>query len=214
VCEREKTPACLRTCQFSACDASASAAQLARLTRRNEEGRNWIASTSGAVSLTRLVLRAPLPSLQVILTTPPSLKQDRIREKLNALRVEADAAIERAEKAESRVKELEHNSLKNEQEIASLQHKLSVAEADLEGAESKLTEHKSLAAEGESSKGAAESLQRKITLLESELDASEKNLRETTEKCVGQRLTRLALSVYVADVLAYCPQTPPCGRQG
>ena len=103
-------------------------------------------------------------------------------QKLNSLRIEADAAIQRAEAAEAKVKALEHDSLKNEQEIASLQHKLSVAEGQLESAEGKLTEHKSLAAEGESSKGVADNLSRKIALLESELDTSEKNLRETTEK--------------------------------
>ncbi len=80
------------------------------------------------------------------------------------------------------MKELEHGSLKNEQEIASLQHKLGILEHDLEAAEGKVHEHKSLAAEGESSKGMADSLQRKIALLENELDTSEKNLKETTEK--------------------------------
>ena len=50
--------------------------------------------------------------------------QDRIKEKLNSLRVEADQALERAEAAEQRNKELEQDNLSKEQEIASLQHRL------------------------------------------------------------------------------------------
>lgn len=103
-------------------------------------------------------------------------------QKLNSLRQEADAALERAEDAEAKNKRLEHELLQKEQEIASLSHKHSLLESDLEKAEGKLTEHKSASEEHQSSRDTADNLQRKIALLEEELDNAEKNLRETTEK--------------------------------
>lgn len=71
-----------------------------------------------------------------------------------------------------------------EQEIASLQHKLSVIETDLENAESKLSEAKVGKEEGESHKSNVDILQRRIDMLEEQLDASDKNLKDTTEQCV------------------------------
>lgn len=53
---------------------------------------------------------------------------DRIQQKLAALRAEADQAIERAEKAERKVKEYEQGILERDQEIALFQHKASSLE--------------------------------------------------------------------------------------
>lgn len=105
-----------------------------------------------------------------------------VPQKLNSLRVEADAALERAEEAEAKNKRLEQDVLTKEQEIASLSHKNSLLEQDLEKAEGKVTEHKSAREEHESNRESADTLQRKVALLEQELDQAEKNLRETTEK--------------------------------
>ncbi|KAI8449517.1 tropomyosin [Phakopsora pachyrhizi] len=69
-----------------------------------------------------------------------------------------------------------------DQELISLQHKVSNLEADLETAEKKISDAKLLKEEEESNKSANDSLNRKIALLESELDNAEKNLRETTDK--------------------------------
>ncbi|CAO1631346.1 unnamed protein product [Parajaminaea phylloscopi] len=107
---------------------------------------------------------------------------DRIKEKLNSLRQEADAALERAEDAEAKNKRLEHELLQKEQEIASLSHKNDLLEQNLDKADAKLTEHKSAAEAHAGSQDTADTLQRKIALLEEELDNAEKNLRETTEK--------------------------------
>lgn len=82
---------------------------------------------------------------------------------------------------------MEHDVLVKDQEIQSLQHKLSVTEADLEKAESSLKDHKSAKEESSAHKDTNESLNRKIALLEEELDNAEKNLRETTDKYVCQR---------------------------
>ncbi|KAH9443759.1 hypothetical protein MJO28_013973 [Puccinia striiformis f. sp. tritici] len=107
---------------------------------------------------------------------------DKIKEKLATLRAEADAAMERAETAEAKFKKLEMDSMLKDQELVSLQHKVSNLETDLETAEKKISDSKVHKEEEESNKSANENLNRKIALLESELDNAEKNLRETTDK--------------------------------
>ncbi|KIY66862.1 hypothetical protein CYLTODRAFT_423062 [Cylindrobasidium torrendii FP15055 ss-10] len=107
---------------------------------------------------------------------------DKIREKLQNLRAEADNAIQRADEAEAQNKKYEQLLLEKDQEITSLQHKLGVLDGELEKAEGKVTEYKSVQEEGEHSKTTNEALIRKIQLLEEELDAAEKNVKETVEK--------------------------------
>ncbi|KAL5512989.1 TPM2 [Sanghuangporus vaninii] len=107
---------------------------------------------------------------------------DRIKERLQTLRAEADAATERAEGAEARNKKYEQILLEKDQEITSLNHKLGVLDAQLEATEAKLAEAKAAKEEGELSKTTNEGLQRKIQLLEDELDAAERNAKETMEK--------------------------------
>ena len=72
--------------------------------------------------------------------------------------------------------------MEKDQEIASLQHNLSILDGNLEKAEAKLQESKSAQEEGEHSKSSNDALTRKIQLLEEELDAAEKNVKETMEK--------------------------------
>lgn len=105
-------------------------------------------------------------------------------QKLNALRAEADASIDRAELAEAKNKKLEMELLARDQEITSLTHKLNVMEADLEKAESKLAEAKTAREDGDTAKTNAESLIRRVQIVEEELDSAEKNLKETVEKYV------------------------------
>lgn len=72
--------------------------------------------------------------------------------------------------------------MQKDQEITSLQHKLSLMENDLEKAEGKLQDHKATKEEHDNSQVNVDGLSRKIAMLEEELDTAEKNLRETTEK--------------------------------
>lgn len=90
----------------------------------------------------------------------------------------------RAEEAEAKNKKLEQEIYTRDQEITSLQHKLSVLDESLEKAEAKLADAKAATEEGETSKMTAENLTRKIQLLEEELDTAEKNVKETVEKYV------------------------------
>ena len=55
---------------------------------------------------------------------------EKIKEKLNLLRQEADQNLDRAEEAEEKIKKLEQDSMLKEQEIQTLQHKLNLAETD------------------------------------------------------------------------------------
>jgi tropomyosin len=116
--------------------------------------------------------------------TSPLSRSRWILQRLAALRVEADANATRAEEAEAKYKKLEHEILVKDQEITSLQHKLSIAESEVEKLEVNLKEHKSAKEEVGQTKDTNEGLSRKIALLEEELDNAEKNLRETTDKYV------------------------------
>lgn len=101
---------------------------------------------------------------------------------MNQLRVEADAAVTRAEEAEAKNKKLEQALLEKDHEIKSLTVKLGDLDGQLEKAEHTLADSKADREAGETSKMTNEGLVRKIQLLEEELDAAEKNVKETVEK--------------------------------
>jgi len=107
---------------------------------------------------------------------------DRIKERLSSLRVEADAAVERAETAEKKNKELEQLLLANEQDIKSLTHRNGLLEAELEKNESKITEFKHEKAAGENSQTTVEGLTRKVQILETDLENTEHRLQESASK--------------------------------
>ncbi|KAI0285952.1 tropomyosin [Russula aff. rugulosa BPL654] len=107
---------------------------------------------------------------------------EKIREKLAALRAEADASVERAEAAEAKNKELEQALLGKDQEIISLNHRLNVTDGSLHDSEETLAKTKSALEEAEHGKATNDSLNRKVELLEDELDTAEKNLKETVDK--------------------------------
>ena len=92
--------------------------------------------------------------------------------------------MERAEVAEAKNKKFEQQLLEKDQEILSLQHKLTIAETELEKTEGKLSDAKVAQDENETSKTTNEGLTRKIQLLEEELDNAEKNLKDTVERYV------------------------------
>jgi len=101
---------------------------------------------------------------------------------MNAIRAEADRAVERAEAAEAKNKKYEQEILMKDQDIGSLQHRLGVVEGDLDKAEQALNDLKHKSDEGAEGKTTNDTLTRKIQLLEEELDAAEKNAKETVEK--------------------------------
>lgn len=78
--------------------------------------------------------------------------------------------------------------MSKDQEIASLQHRLSLLEGEVEKAETKLVASKATTQDVESSKATVDALQRKVQLLEEELDTAEKHSKEVTEKYVSRLL--------------------------
>jgi tropomyosin len=103
-------------------------------------------------------------------------------QRLASLRIEADAAVERAEAAEKRNKELEQLLLANEQEIKSLTHRNGLLEGELEKNESKIMEFKSEKAAGENSHATVDGLTRKVQILEGDLENTERRLQESASK--------------------------------
>jgi len=101
---------------------------------------------------------------------------------MNSLRAEADSAVTRAETAETKIKQIEHQLLEKDQTITSLNVQIARLEGEVQSTEEKLILAKSAQEDGEHSKTTNDSLARKIVLLEEELDAAEKNVKETTEK--------------------------------
>lgn len=55
-----------------------------------------------------------------------------MRQTVTKLRDEAEANLKRAEEAEEKLKKIEQDNILREQEISSLQHKISLLESDLE----------------------------------------------------------------------------------
>ncbi|KAJ3262017.1 hypothetical protein HK103_003860 [Boothiomyces macroporosus] len=107
---------------------------------------------------------------------------DKIKEKLEKLRIESDANLARAEKAETEVKALKETISKQESSIQTLNNKVSLLAGDLERAEKRADEHKQKKAESENSDAVKENLERKIQLLEKQLDDKERDRKEATEK--------------------------------
>merc|ERR1712000_94033 len=73
------------------------------------------------ISIRKLGSRQYILPLQAVDST--NFTMDRIKEKMNSLRLEADEAVAKVEELQARVKTLEQENLAKEQEITSLQHK-------------------------------------------------------------------------------------------
>ncbi|CAO3687912.1 unnamed protein product [Rhizopus stolonifer] len=104
---------------------------------------------------------------------------DKIREKINSIRAEADAAIAKADALEAKLKEFEQEQTRNEREIVSLTNRNKQLEEDLDVAHEKIKDLKGN--EDSDIVNEHENAQRKITLLEQELEDSDRALKQTTE---------------------------------
>jgi tropomyosin len=131
---------------------------------------------------------------------------------LSQLRLEADNAVVRAEEAEAKIKKLEQELLTKDQDIQSLNHRLTNAEGQLDAAEDKLKDAKNVRDEHDASKSTNDGLQRKIQLLEEELDRAEKTQKETTERCA--RAADRVASPPSNRILVRWTQAPSGGSEG
>ncbi|KAL2807860.1 tropomyosin [Aspergillus granulosus] len=107
---------------------------------------------------------------------------DRIKERMSALRLEADEAHEQVEELKAKLKTLEQENLAKEQEITSLTHRNQLLEAEVEKLETNLKEAKDAANQTAQHDTQNEALQRRVQLLEEENEEADRNLRETNEK--------------------------------
>ncbi|KAI3533554.1 actin lateral binding protein, partial [Colletotrichum filicis] len=109
---------------------------------------------------------------------------DRIKEKMNQLRLEADDNAAKVEELQTKVKSLEQENLSKEQEITSLQHKNGLLEGEVEKLETAVKDFKKAADESAGTGTQNETLQRRLQLLEEEAEEADKTLREANEKYV------------------------------
>ncbi|KAJ5558732.1 Tropomyosin [Penicillium sp. DV-2018c] len=107
---------------------------------------------------------------------------DKIKERMVALRAEADEAHELVDELKAKVKALEQENLSKEQEITSLNHRNSLLEEEVEKAEAALKEAKEAASQSLQHDTQNEALQRRVQLLEEEAEENDRALRETNEK--------------------------------
>ncbi|BDD55890.1 hypothetical protein MPDQ_003269 [Monascus purpureus] len=107
---------------------------------------------------------------------------DKIKERMNSLRLEADEAHEKVEELKGKVKTLEQENLAKEQEITSLNHRNQLLEAEVEKLETALKDAKDAANQSAQHDTQNEALQRRLQLLEEEAEEADRTLRETNEK--------------------------------
>ncbi|KAJ1965784.1 tropomyosin-2 [Dipsacomyces acuminosporus] len=106
---------------------------------------------------------------------------DKLREKINKLRGEADAANERADAAEQALKQLTDQQTEREQEFISLQNRIALLEEEAERRDSQLDEAKQLQKDSEASLNHGDVLSKKVDALEEKLEEAESQLREALE---------------------------------
>ncbi|OLY79722.1 Tropomyosin-2 [Smittium mucronatum] len=107
---------------------------------------------------------------------------DKLKEKISNIRLEADAAAARADAAELALKQLNEQQNEREQEIISLQNRISLLEDELDRKEAKISEAKKMAEDVENSRDASDVLTRRINIVEEKLEAAESELQESKEK--------------------------------
>ncbi|KAJ3102926.1 hypothetical protein HDU96_009460 [Phlyctochytrium bullatum] len=107
---------------------------------------------------------------------------DKIKEKLDKLRIESEGNAARADKAEADVRELKAELAKSETETQNLKNKIVLLEEELSRAERRVEEVKLRKVEGDKEETEIEALKRKVNRLEGELEEKEKGWREATDK--------------------------------
>ncbi|CAN8095949.1 unnamed protein product [Discula destructiva] len=107
---------------------------------------------------------------------------DRIKEKMNQLRLEADDSAQKVEEMSAKMKTLEQDNLAKEQEVTSLAHKNGLLESEVDKLETMIKDFKKAAEDGTQHSSTNEALTRRLQLLEEEAEEADKTLREANEK--------------------------------
>lgn len=103
-------------------------------------------------------------------------------QKMQALRVEADAHSAAADELKAKLKSLEQDNLSKEQEIKSLTHRNQLLEGEVEKLETALKDAQAAAGDSSQHSQQNESLTRRLQVLEEEAESADKTLRETNDK--------------------------------
>ncbi|KAJ2018284.1 tropomyosin-2 [Coemansia sp. RSA 376] len=106
---------------------------------------------------------------------------DKLRDKINSLRAEAEAANERADTAEDALKKFSNQQTEREQELVSLQNRIALLEAEADRRDAQLSEAKQLQKDSEATLNQSDVLVRKVDTLEDKLDSTETQLRDALE---------------------------------
>ncbi|KAJ3060543.1 hypothetical protein HDU98_003502 [Podochytrium sp. JEL0797] len=107
---------------------------------------------------------------------------DKIKEKLEKLRIESEGNHSRAERAEQEVKDLKAEVARKETDVQNLNNKIKLLQMDLERTEKRVEEVKLKKADGDKEDSQIEVLTRKVQMLEHSLEEREKSWREATDK--------------------------------
>jgi tropomyosin len=130
---------------------------------------------------------------------------DKIKEKMNSLRIEADTNLSRAEQAEQQIAEIKKELDKKEQLVNQLNNKVVLLQGDLERAENRAQEHKLKKQEVEKDENVVASLRRKTEMLEGQVDQKEKERKDAVEKylsnpeCARSSLTLRSLTANLSN---------------
>ncbi|KAI8919521.1 tropomyosin [Entophlyctis helioformis] len=114
---------------------------------------------------------------------------DKIKEKLEKLRIESDANLARAEKADSEVKTLKDELAKRETDVHNLQNKVALLQMDLDRAEKRADDNKVKKAESDKDDSVKEALERKIQMLEKHMDDKETERRDAVDRARALELS-------------------------
>jgi len=107
---------------------------------------------------------------------------DKIKEKLNALRDENEKARARADDAEALAASLKEELSKKDQEIFTLNNKISNLEMDISRADKRNEELTIAKNESDGDRTRLEELQRKLQMVEEQLEEKERLFNESNEK--------------------------------
>ncbi|KAJ2374542.1 tropomyosin-2 [Coemansia sp. RSA 2611] len=107
---------------------------------------------------------------------------DKLRDKINSLRAEAEAANGRADTAEDALKKFSILQTEREQELVSLQNRIALLEAEADRRDAQLSEAKQIQKDSEATLNQSDVLVRKVDTLEDKLDSAETQLRDALEK--------------------------------
>ncbi|KAH7727645.1 tropomyosin [Aphelenchoides avenae] len=115
-----------------------------------------------------------------------SATMDAIKKKMQAMKIEKDNALDRADAAEEKVRQITEKLERTEEELRDTQKKMMQTENDLDKAQEDLAQANGQLEEKEKKVQEAEaevaSLNRRMTLLEEELERAEERLKIATEK--------------------------------